>query len=96
VAEVPEQPPEPGGAARAAVVVGDDEDVLADPGPGRRGGERLCARQRVAALPLDYEVGEVVDAEERRTRDVGLEVRLPPGLDPIERVRAVDEQVRAQ
>jgi hypothetical protein len=50
----------------------------------------------VAALTLDGEIGQLVDAEERRARDVSLEIRLPPGLDAVERVAAVDEAVLDQ
>jgi hypothetical protein len=78
------------------VVVGDDEHAVADPRPGRRGGERLRARQRVSPLPFCGQVRELVDPEERGTGDMRLEVRLAPGLDALERVAAVDEPVRDQ
>jgi hypothetical protein len=74
------------------VVVGDDEHTVADPGPPGRLGEVLRARKRVASLPLDREVGELL-AEERRARDVGLEVEVSAGFPPVELVRAVDELV---
>jgi hypothetical protein len=70
VAEVTEDPPQPGGAAGGAVVVRDDEDALADPRARRRLGKRVRARQRVPPAPLRREVGELVDPEERRAGDV--------------------------
>ena len=77
VAEVAEQPPEPLGAAHAAV--GDDEDAVADARARRCPGEALGRRQRVAALPGSRPVGEVVvDVEERSAGDVPLEVRAAP------------------
>jgi hypothetical protein len=92
---VPEQPPEPGGTSRGAVVVGDDEDAVADPSPPGRFGEIRLARERMASLPLDREVGELL-AEERRARNVALEVEVSAGLPPVELVRAVDELVLDQ
>jgi hypothetical protein len=77
------------------VVVGDDEDPLADPGTPGGGREVLVARQRMSALPLDREVGEL-DAEKRRARDVRVEVQLPTRLPAIELVGAVDEAVLDQ
>jgi hypothetical protein len=78
------------------VVVGDDEDAHADPcAPGGRR-ERLGGRQRVPALPLDGEVGQLVDAQEGRAGNVRFEVRRPPRFYSIERVGAVDEPVRDQ
>jgi hypothetical protein len=50
----------------------------------------------MAALPLHRQVGERVDAEKPGPGDVLLEVALPPRLDPIERVGAVDEPVLDQ
>ena len=47
-------------------------------------------------LALDREIGQLVDAEERRARDVSLEVRLPPSLDAVEGIPAVDEAVLDQ
>jgi hypothetical protein len=47
----------------------------------------------VPPLPLHGEVGELVDPDERRARDVLAQVRLAPGLDAVERVAAVDEAV---
>jgi hypothetical protein len=42
------------------------------------------------------QIGQLVDPEKRCSRDVRLQVRLPSGLDPIERVAAVDELVPDQ
>jgi hypothetical protein len=75
------------------VVVRDDEDAVPDPGPRGGGGKILRARQRVPALPLDRQVGEFVDAEERSARNVLAKIRLVPRLDPREAVPAVDEAV---
>jgi len=79
---VAQQPPEPLGPAH--VPVGDDEHALAD--PGARGSERefLDSRQRVAALPLNFEVGQLVDPEERSARNVLREVRLAARVDAVE------------
>jgi ribosomal protein S12 len=44
VAEVAQEPPQPGGAAGGAVVVRDDEDALADPRARRRLGKGIRAR----------------------------------------------------
>jgi hypothetical protein len=93
VPEVAQQPPKPGRAARAAVVVGDDEDAVLDPGPRGGGGKTLRARQRVPSLPLERQIRELADPEKRRAGDVGLEVRLSPRLDAREVVPAVDEAV---
>jgi len=46
--------------------------------------------------PLRGQIGELVDPEERRSRNVLGQVRLSPGLDAIERVGAVDELVTDQ
>jgi hypothetical protein len=78
------------------VVVGDDEDALADSGPADRRGEGIGGRQRVAPLPLDRQVGQLVDPEERRAGNVRVEVALATGLDPGEVVAAVDEAVLDQ
>jgi hypothetical protein len=77
------------------VVIGDDEDPLADPGSPRSGREVLLARQRVTPLPLDREVGQL-DPEERRAGDVRVEVQLPTRLPAVELVGAVDEAVLDQ
>jgi hypothetical protein len=50
----------------------------------------------VTPLPLDREVRELVDPEERCARDMPLEVALPTGLDAREVVAAVDEPVLDQ
>jgi hypothetical protein len=78
------------------VVVGDDEHARTDPRARSGGSERFPGGERVAALTLDGEIGQLVDAEERPARDVSLEIRLPPGLDAVERVAAVDEAVLDQ
>jgi hypothetical protein len=96
VAEVAQQPPEPGGAARRAVVVGDDEDTLTDPCPPGGGGEVVRVRQRMPSPPFNGQIGQLVDPEERGSRNMLLEIGLSPGLDAIERVAAVDELVADQ
>jgi hypothetical protein len=48
------------------------------------------------AVPLDRQVGELVDPEKCRPGDVRLEVPLAPGFDAVERVAAVDEPVLDQ
>jgi hypothetical protein len=93
VAEVAEQPPEPGGTPRCTVVVRDDEDARADPGPPGRSREIVRARQRMPAAALGGQIGQLVDPEERCSRDVLLQICLPPSVDAIERVAAVDELV---
>jgi hypothetical protein len=50
----------------------------------------------VPALPLDGQVGERVDPEERRTRNMLVEIRLAAGLDAVQRVAAVDEPIMDQ
>jgi len=50
----------------------------------------------MAPLALRRQVGELVDADERRARDVLAEIRLAPRLDAIERIAAVDEPVLDQ
>jgi hypothetical protein len=45
---------------------------------------------------LHLEIRELVDPEERRARNVLLQIMLAPRLDPIERVPAVDELVLDQ
>jgi hypothetical protein len=74
------------------VVVGDDEDALADPRPARSRSEVLVPRKRVPALPFDREIGEL-GAEERRARDMRVQIEIAPRLPLVERVRAVDEPV---
>ena len=78
------------------MVVGDDEDALADPGPPGRDRKVVRGRQGMPPPPFHGQIGELVDAEERCPRYVLLEIRLPPGLDAIERVAAVDEPVANQ
>jgi hypothetical protein len=74
------------------VVVGDDEHAVADARPARRRSEGVFTGQRVAALALDREVGEL-GAEERGAGNVGPQVEVAPGLPAVELVRAVDEPV---
>ena len=91
VPEVPQQPPQPLGAAHASVR--DDEHVLADPRPGRDVGEAVRGGQRVPPFAGARAVGQIlVDVEERRARDVALEVdpaavrrvgELPPAVDEL-------------
>jgi hypothetical protein len=78
------------------VVVGDDEGALADPGPARGGGERLRAGERMPTASLGREVGELVDAEERRAGNVLVQIGLAPRFDAVEGVRAVDESILDQ
>jgi hypothetical protein len=91
VPEVPEEPPEPLGAAHHAVR--DDEHALADPRTGSRRREVVRIGQRVPpALPgRSREV--LVDVEERRAGDVPLEVELTSALRVAELPPAVDELV---
>jgi hypothetical protein len=77
------------------VVVRDDEHPVADARATCCGRELLRARQRVPALALDREIGEL-DAEEGGSGDVGLEVQLAPGFPAVELVGAVDEAVLDQ
>jgi hypothetical protein len=78
------------------MVVGDDEDARPDPCSRRRRRERLGRRQRVPPLPGYPQIGQLVDAEERGSGNVRLEVPLAAGLDPGEVVPAVDEPVPDQ
>jgi hypothetical protein len=89
VADVPEQPPEPLGAAHRPV--GDDEDAGADSSPGSRRREGLEVRQRMtAARPRGR--GEVaVDVEEAGARNVPLEVELAAAVDVPQLPATVDE-----
>jgi hypothetical protein len=45
------------------------------------------------AAALGGQIGQLVDPEERRSRDVLLQICLPSSVDAIERVAAVDELV---
>jgi hypothetical protein len=47
-------------------------------------------------LALHVEIRELVDPEERRARNVLVQITLAPRLDPVERVPAVDEPVLDQ
>jgi hypothetical protein len=75
------------------VVVGDDEDAVADPRTAGGRAERLRARKGVPALTCSRQVGEFVDPEERRPGDMRFEIGLVPRLDPAEVVAAIDEAV---
>jgi len=59
-----QQPPEPGRTTCCTVVVGDDEDTLAD--PRAPGGDRkvVRGRQRMPSPPFHGQIGQLVDAEE--------------------------------
>jgi hypothetical protein len=74
------------------VVVGDDEDALADPRKPRGRSEVPVPRKGVPALPFDREIREL-RAEERRARDMRFQIEIAPRLPTVERVRAVDESV---
>jgi hypothetical protein len=50
----------------------------------------------VPPLPLDRQVGELVDPDERRAGDMLVEVCLSSRVDAVERVGAVDEPVLDQ
>jgi hypothetical protein len=78
------------------VVVRDDEDAVADPRSAGGGCEDPGARERMPTAAGHGEIRQLVDPEERRARDVLLEVRLPSRLDAVERVTAVDELVPDQ
>src|SRR5581483_5112936 len=89
VAEVPQQPPEPRGAALARLVVGDHGALRPDAGVG--GGPREVVRvgERVAALARPRRPRQVLlDVEEVRARDVALLPRAPPGPRRAERPAA--------
>jgi len=91
VAEVAQQPPQPRRAAGPAVVLGDDEDAVADPRAGRRLRERLRGWERVPPRSADRKIRQLVDPEERRVGNVLAKVRLSSCLDALERVSAIDE-----
>ena len=84
------------GTPRTPVVVRDDEDPRADAGPPGSSREMVRTRQRMPATAFNGQIRELVDPEERRSWNVLLQIRLPPGVDPIERVAAVDEPVPDQ
>jgi hypothetical protein len=77
------------------VVVGDDEYALADPRATRGGREIVLARQRMAPLPLDREIGQL-DAEKRSAWNMRLEIQVTTRLPAVELVGAVDEAVLDQ
>ena len=91
VAEVPQQPPEPLGAAHAPVR--DDEDPVADARARRRGGELLRSRQRMPATRSPRRGEVAVDVEERRAGYVTREIGQPSGLGIRDLPAAVDEAV---
>jgi hypothetical protein len=92
VAEVPEQPPEPLGAAHRAV--GDDEHAGPDAGAAYSLGERLGTGKGMPCTALDRRSREVfLHVQENRTRNVAREVELPPGPGLAELPAAVDEPV---
>jgi hypothetical protein len=74
------------------VVVGDDEDALADPRPPRGRREVRVPRKRVSALPFDREIRQL-RAEERSARDMRFQIEIASRLPMVERVRAIDEPV---
>jgi hypothetical protein len=74
------------------VVVRDDEDPVADPRAPGGDHEVLLAREWMASVPLDREVGEL-DPEKRRARNVPIEVQVSARLPAVELVGAVDEAV---
>jgi hypothetical protein len=78
------------------VVVGDHEDAVANAGVAGGRSERVRVWQRVPPAALDHEIGERVDPEKRRARDMPLQVRVAAGVDAVERVAAVDEPVSDQ
>ena len=91
VAEVAEQPPEALGATERAV----GDHLNAGPDPGRGGGRRepVGVGQRVPARPAGRRGEILLDVEERRAGDVGLEVEPAAQARVVERPAAVDELV---
>ena len=92
VAEVAQQPPEPGRTARHAFVVGDDERVRPDARATGSGREPLRRRQRMttAHVGRDGHVREIhFEIEERRAGNVALEVARAGGRRVAEVVTAV-------
>jgi hypothetical protein len=95
VAEVPQQPPEPRGAALARPVVRDHARVVAHArAPGSRL-ERRRLRQRVAAALARLPGQVAIHVEEGRTGDVAFEPEALAGARLAELEAAVDHaQVR--
>ena len=91
MAEVAQQPPEP--FRTAHVPVGDDEDPVADSGSGRRACEVVGVGKGMPSAWPGRRGEVIVDVEERRPRDVSLEVQLTPATGRAELPAAVDELV---
>src|SRR5262245_574165 len=91
VSDMAEKPPE---ALRAAhVPVRDDEDVVADSRGPRGCCESVQVGARVAPDFARRRRQVFVDVEERRTRDVAIEVELVPAARGPELPAAIDELV---
>jgi hypothetical protein len=88
---VAQQPPEPLGAAHAAV--GDDEEAVTDAGAAGRACEVVVGRQRVAAALAGRRREVGIDVEEARARDVTPAVELAATSGIAELPAAVDEPV---
>ncbi len=89
--EMPEQPPEPLGAAERSVR--DDERIGPDPGAGGRSGEVHSPRERMAPAGPGR-CGQVpLDVEERCARDMALQIGPSTEVRVIERPPAVDEDI---
>ena len=91
VAEVAQQPPQPLGSAQAPV--GDHERARADSRPRGCGCELLPGGERVAPRGPGRGGEVALDVEERRTRDVRLEVGAPPEAGIVQCPAAVHEAV---
>ena len=90
--EMPEQPPEPLGAAHRPV--GHHERVRGDPGTGRGGGEALGRGQRMAPRVRHRQIGQILlDVEKRGAGDVPLEVAPAAAAGRTELPTTVDEEV---
>jgi hypothetical protein len=74
------------------VVIGNDEDALADPRPPRGRRKVGVTREWMPSLALNREIREL-DSQKRCPRDVRLQVQVAPRLPLVERVRAVDEPI---
>jgi hypothetical protein len=74
------------------VVVRDDKDALADPGPPRGRRKVGVTREWMPSLALNRQIREL-DSQKRRPRHVRLQVQVAPRLPLVERVRAVDEPI---
>src|SRR3712207_3744735 len=97
VPEVAQEPPEARGAAVHPGVVGDDEHARPDPGARSGVRERPLRRERVAAAVHGWRARRprevALDVEERRARNVPLEVELVATVGLPELPAAVDELV---